>query len=117
MNILRAATKEEVEKIQSNADLGPTTYVVALDSPEGAILATVRLCYEVDPVYFPEGTHPRLKTVFMRDVSHHLQGKGAPNFYFNIPASEEFAEYRAAVTRLGAEQISNEPELRFKRNL
>lgn len=116
-NLLRAATTAEIEKIAAESDLSANTIVVAEDTPQGPIQGVIRLCYEVDPVHYPAELNGRWKTVFLRDVSHYLVGKGAPAFYFNIPASEDFAEYREAVTRLGAVQMSLAPELRYKKAL
>lgn len=114
---IRSATPEEVQKIAENSDLGPNTYVAALDTPEGTILGVVRLCHEVDPVHFPPTLSTRWKTIFMRDIANFLKGQGASSYYFNIHASEEAAPIRETMLHWGAEQVSTAPELRFKKVL
>lgn len=116
-NLLRPATKDEFESIKASSDIGPNCTVVALDTPNGAILSVVRQCWEVDPMHFPEGCDSRHKAAFLRDICHYMVGLGAPSFYFNINASEEFAAFREAVVVRGAEQVSVVPEIRFKRDL
>lgn len=114
-NTIRAATKEEVERIADTSDLGPGCVVVALDTPKGAILAVIRTLKELDPVHYPEGIDTRMKTVFLRDTAHLMLGMGAPSYYFNLPADDE--TYQAAAKHWGCEQVSTSPVLRFKKDL
>ena len=116
-DFLRAARPEEIEKIKASSDLGPGCAVAALDTPNGPILAVVRHAWEVDPMYFPEGCDDRHKAMFLRDISNYMFGLGAPSYYFNIHASDAFKPFREAVVARGAEQVSTEPEIRFKKDL
>lgn len=117
MNRLRLATEEEIAKIKDTSDLGPTCYVLALDTQQGTILGVVRMPVEVDPVYFPEGLSDKLKLFFMRDIETHLSAKGAMSYYFNIVASEENQAWIDTAKNFGAQQVSKVPELRFMKPL
>lgn len=116
MNRLRPATPEEVEKIKNESDLGANTYVLALDTQHGTAVAVVRMAVEADPVHFPPDFPTKLKLLFMRDIETHLAAKGATEYYFNIHADEE--PYITAMTKtFEAQQVSQVPEFRFRKNL
>lgn len=115
MDRLRVATPEEIEEIKLSSDLDPTCAVMALNTAAGVAKCVIRLAVEVDPVYFPEGFPDRLKAVFMRDVETHLAAKGALSYYFNIDAED--STWQTVVKSWGSEQVSKQPELRFKKIL
>lgn len=115
--LLRAAKKEEIEKIAPQADLDPTCLVIALDSPKGTILAVLRVATEVDPAFFPEGCDTRQKLLFMRDIENFLIGRGVAQYYFNLHADEASVDYRSAVEKWGAQPVSTAPDIRFKKQL
>lgn len=112
MNKLRAATAAEIEKIREHADLDPTCMVIALDTPQGAIVGVIRRPVELDPVFFPPELANKYKVIFARDVATGLMFQGATHFYFNIAADD--AAWQQAVEGFGAEQVSPHPELRYK---
>ncbi len=113
MKELRAATAAEVDSIKERSDLDPTCLVVALDTPKGPILGVIRRPVELDPVFFPEGLDDRYKPLFARDVANGLLFQGVTHYYFNIPAGDE--AWQNAVKKWGAESVSREPEIRFKK--
>lgn len=111
----RPATPEELEKLAPTSDLGPGTSVLALDEPGGEpIFLTLRQCYEVDPAHYGNAS-PRRKAMAVAILENMLAFAGIPAYYFNVPVKDE--EYLATVKNWGAEQVSAEPELRFKKDL
>lgn len=117
MELLRAATPEEVTKIASTSDLDATCVVMALDSPKGPTLFVIRRPVEVDPVYMPEGFTPRHFVAALRDVGNLLIGTGATHYYFNLHADEESKEYRDFMEHWGAVPVSTAPDIRYKKQL
>jgi hypothetical protein len=115
MKRLRLATPEEIDAIRDNSDLDPTCIVLGLDTAQGVPLAVVRVATEVDPIHFPKELPDRMKAMFVRDIETFLSAKGVPTYYFNIVATDE--AWINIVKAWGVEQISKEPELRFKRTL
>ena len=116
MNLIRPATEAEIASIRDRADIQPTSLVVALDTPQGAILGVIRWPVELNPVIFPEGLPDRLKYVFVRDVANGLKFKGETSFYFQIPTEDNEAWLKVVKT-FGAEQVSPVPEFRMKKVL
>lgn len=115
MKRLRVATTEEIDSIRLTSDLDPTCIVLALDTPNGTVLSVVRTALEVDPVYFPEGFPDRFKLFFMRDIETFLSAKGALSYYFNVKAEDE--QWQSVIKNFGAEQVSPQAEIRFKKML
>ena len=115
MKRLRLATEAEVEIMRAGGDLDPTCQVVALTTQSGSPLAVIRLAIEIDPVAFPTDFPDRLKALFIRDIETHLAAKGVTSYYFNVTASDE--AWQKTVLNWGAEQVSREPEIRFKKAL
>lgn len=116
MDGIRLATPEEVEQIKAESDLGPGCTVLALGTTN-PILSVLRQVYEHDPIFY-NGASPSKKAMYAWGVENCLRFQGVPFYYFNIPASEEFADYRKLVTETwGAQQVSKEPELRYKKAL
>jgi hypothetical protein len=112
MNRIRPATLEEIEAIRTKSDLDDSCFVLALNTQQGVPTAVVRTAVEVDPVHYPEGLHDRMKAMFQRDIETVLVAKGVAKYYFNVHVSNQ-AMLDVAKT-LGAEQISTEPEYRFR---
>lgn len=112
MEPIRLATKEEIEAIREQADLTPGSTVWRM----GEITGVVRPVMELDPVFYGEAGEQK-KLLFVWGVENMLRATGAPAYYFNVPAKEEFDRYRTIVKKWGAEQTSPEPEYRFKKEL
>lgn len=115
MNLLRAATQEECDRIATSSDLDQTCQIIALDTPKGPILSVVRRAVEVDPVHMPEGYTPKHFSAFIRDISTYLLGQGVTHYYFNLHAGEESKHYRDAIESWGAVQVSTAPDIRYKK--
>lgn len=112
MKHIRLATEEEVKRIRKDADLHPSSSVLALDGPNGeADLAVLRNCWEVDPVVYAEGTNDLRRAKFLWGLEERLIGAGIDRYYFQIAAEQE--QYIKTVQHWGAEQVSAVPELRF----
>jgi hypothetical protein len=112
MNRIRLATPEEIEAIKMKSDLDDSCIVLALSTQQGVPTAVVRTAVEVDPVIYPEGLHDRMKAMFQRDIETVLEARGVKKYYFNVHVSNT-AMLEVAKT-LGAEQMSTEPEYRFR---
>lgn len=112
---IRLATPEEVEVIRAASDITPRTAVYAFDNAKTGKpdLAVVRQLVEIDPLYCDSGT-PR-KVAFIWGMQNILRSFGATEYYFNMPTDDP--EWKAAVEKWGAEQISKAPEIRFKKAL
>lgn len=114
MNLVRLATAEEVESIKSVADLDVGCNVYALDTQAGVGLAVRRVCNEIDPMVTP-GWNSRQRSLFIRDLENGMKFQGVSHYYFNVdPADTTWIDF---VKGWGAEQVSPEPYLRFKRTL
>lgn len=111
MDILRYATEKEIEAIKSNSDLSAALKVYAC----GDTLGVLRLCYELDPVYFGKGASDRQKFLFMARLEDHLRLSGIPAYYFNVPTSDE--QYLKVLENFGAVKISPSEEFRYKKVL
>lgn len=116
MEPIRLATPEEIETIKAESDLTPGCTVVAFPQGEGKepMFAVLRQVYEIDPVFYNGGTIQR-KSLFIWALENMLRFSGAPEYYFNVPATDE--NYQEHVKHWGAEALSKEPEIRFKKRL
>lgn len=108
MDQIKLATPEEIEVIAAESDLGPGCTVLSF----GADKAVVRTAVEVDPVYCPS---PKRKAWFLSHIETWLRLNGVPQYYFNITASE--TEWRETVKTWGAQEVSREPEFRYRKAL
>jgi hypothetical protein len=113
LQALRPATPEELKEIAPEADLTFASSVYVLDSESGKTFAVVRQCYEIDPIITKGNDAGRRKLLAMFGLETGFTMLGIPEYYFNI--HPEDAEYIALIKKLGAEQVSTEPELRFKK--
>jgi hypothetical protein len=115
MNHLRLATAEEVEKIRLESDLDETCKVLALDTAMGTPIAVLRMALETDPCFYPEGFGAKQIAMFSRDLLTYLWAQNFKSLYFNVnPADTNWIEHLKAE---GCEQVSKQPELRFKRTI
>jgi hypothetical protein len=111
---IRLATPEEIETFKERADLTPTCSVFALDTASGTDFAVVRHCYEVDP-YITEKPDARRKALFIFALESGMKMLNIDRYYFNIkPQDETFIN---VAQHWGAQQVSEEPELRFVKTL
>jgi hypothetical protein len=115
MNRIRLANVTEIESIKDKADLDQGCVVFALDTHQGTGLAVHRLCHEIDPMVVPDEWNTRLRAMFVRDLETVLAAQGTSHYYFNVLAND--TEWQENVKTWGAEQVSVNPELRFKRIL
>ena len=115
MNHLRLATTEEIEKIKATSDLDSTCKVLALDTAMGTAFAVVRLAVEVDPAYYPEGFGIKQIAMFTHDIENYLWAQNVESYYFNVnPVDEKWIQI---IKTWGSEQVSKQPDLRFKKVL
>lgn len=113
MEGIRLATQEEIAAIQPESDLSPATTVLRwpLEKPMTAVL---RNCMELDPVYYGDNPTNR-KAMFVWAIENMMRAMGISSYYFNVPAAD--TEYQTVLASWGAQQISKEPEFRFKKVL
>lgn len=112
MDIIRLATPEEMEAIQAKSDLTPATTVVTFGGKDFAVL---RNCFELDPVIFAPDTADKRKLLFLMNLETAMRLQGVKEIYFNIKADD--AETTNVVKHWGAEPVSIQPEIRFKKVL
>jgi len=112
MHTIRLATTEEVEALKDHSDLQFAQAVYSFGSGR----ATYRLAPEVDPVDYGSLSNSE-KRAFMTLLEGHMRLSGLQAYYFNVPANEEFAQYRKVVETWGAQKVSLEPEFRYKKSL
>ena len=106
---IRLATAEEIKSIEDKADLTNKSTVLAM----GNSLGVIRVCTEIDPVFFGEGTTDVRKYWFISSMENMLRGQGMfQEYYFNVPISDE--KYNEIVQNFGATPTSREPEIRYK---
>lgn len=115
MNRLRLATPEEVEKIKDQSDLDQTCVVFALDTQKGTALGVQRVATEIDPIIVPKEWDNRSRSIFWRDLETAIWAQGAKSVYFNIAVND--VEWIKVMKNYGAEQVSLQPEFRFKKVL
>jgi len=119
MEGIRLATEAEIERIQKESDLGPTSSVIAWGKPEApdTIIAVQRLATEIDPLYW-SGASANKKRMFMWGVENMMRYVQVPAYYFNIQDTDEFKDFRELVMAMeGTEQVSKQAEIRYKRTL
>lgn len=112
MDIIRLATVDEVTPLADKLDITPTSTVVTFG---GKDFAVHRICRELDQFVFDPTTTDKRKLFFLTNLETALRLQGVTEIYFNIPAAD--AEYRKVVEHLGAEAISPEPMIRYKKVL
>lgn len=115
MNRVRLATTEEVESIRDKSDLDTGDVVFALDTQKGTGLAVRKLCMEIDPMFPAPDWDTRLRSMFTRDLETVLFAQNVPCYYFNVLASD--TDWQHVVETWGAEKVSPEPMIRYKRTL
>lgn len=115
MNRIRLATVEEVESIKDKSDLDDGCVVFALDTQKGVGLAVRRICTEIDPMVPAPNWDTKLRAMFTRDLETLHWGQGGKTYYFNVLASD--TNWQHVVETWGAERLSPEPVIRFKRTL
>ena len=117
MDKIRLATEAEVEEIRSGSDFTPASTALAFDNaatgkPDFAVL---RLNLELDPVFFATDSDRR-KAMFLWGIENGLRMQGAAHaYYFAIAAKD--AAWQKVVETFGAERLSEEPQLRYKKVL
>lgn len=120
MEKIRLASADEIDKLQLGADITPQTTVVAFDNqttgtPDFAVL---RNEFHIEPMLYGPETTARRKLTFIWAIEGALRLQGTVGaYYFNLGAGKDAKEWRDTITNFGAEQISTEPEFRFKRLL
>lgn len=113
MKKIRLATKEEIDAIRDKADLDFTQAVWAFPHNDGAAdIAVERFVPELDPVIFAPATDDRRKAMFIWGMENIFLGRNVAAYYFNVDAKNE--KWINVVKSWGAEQLSPNPELRFK---
>lgn len=106
---LRLATQEEIDSIVKEADLTASSRVLV----QGSSKAVWRICNEIDPMFYEEGTSNQQKGLFINNLQNFLIGAGASEFYFNIPVADEVTP-QLLTSHFGAQRTSKEPEYRYK---
>jgi hypothetical protein len=113
VDAIKLATPEQVSRIASTSDLGPTSAVLAM----GEDLAVVKQITELDPVYFaPESTTAR-RLMFIWGIENWLRLTGAQAYYFSVLADPSTETWRHNLETHGAKQQSFAPEIRYGKEL
>jgi hypothetical protein len=112
MDPIRTATPEEIEVIKDGADLYPGLTTVL---KYGDLTGVLRNCTEFDPLISAPGTPLSRKVQFTWGIETFLRLTGTPFYYFNVDVNDE--HWIANVKHWGAIQVSQTPELRFKKLL
>ena len=81
----------------------------------GNDLAVVRDTVEIDPVFFDENSSYKRKLMFFWGLENMLRAMGYSESYFNVHAENE--SFISVLKHLGAEPVSEVPEIRFKKSL
>lgn len=122
MDKIRLATAEEIEKIASSSDLNPLDIasrraeVWAMNNGDKEpLFGVIRKVIDLDPVHIPEGTPDVRKAAFIWGLETGMRMQGIPAYHFNIHVADE--PWRKTCEKFGAEQLSTEPEYRFKKVL
>jgi hypothetical protein len=116
MDVIRIANSAEVEAIKDRSELTPTCSVYAF-GPEGhADIAAFKMTPELDPVIFQEASDGRRRYMFVWALENGLRMSGlVPFYYFNVRASDK--DWQRVVEHHGAENVSPEPFLRYRKRL
>jgi hypothetical protein len=114
--VIRFATEKEREAIAAQADLGPTSAVLAWDPPAGGepVLLVARQIVELDPWYF-NGASPRNMWMAELAAMNYFKGSGVSEYYFRVPVEDK--EFQEVLEHMGAENTSKGPEFRYRRRL
>lgn len=114
---IRLATPEEVQSIAETADLTPHSAVYAFDNHKTGKpdLAVVRQCVEIDPMCLAPDSNTARQVAFVWSLQNTLRAFGNTEFYFSVKPSD--TEWLRNISKWGAQQVSTEPELRFRKNL
>ena len=112
MDTIRLASPEEVAPIAEKLDVTPTSTVVTFG---GKDFAVHRICRELDQFIFSPDTSDRRKLYFLANLETALRLQGVTEIYFNIPAAD--SAYKSVIENMGAEAISPEPMIRYKKVL
>lgn len=107
---IRLATPEEVEEIQTEANLTPMSKVLSM----GKIKGVWRVAHELDPVMF-NGEPTQKVYKFIWGVENIMRGAGCTEYFYNTPAND--THYHKILEDLGAQRLSKEPEYRWRINL
>jgi hypothetical protein len=111
MDIIRLATEPEITPIAADYDITPLTTCITFGGKDFAI---VRNCNELD-MRFGDDTGDKRKLLFLMNMETAMRLQGMKEMYFNLPASDQ--NYQAVMKHWGAEPISTEPMIRFKKVL
>ena len=111
MDNIIIASPEQVERIRSQSDLGPSSLVLAM----GEDLAVVKNLVEIDPVFYANGATNSRKLMFVWGIENWLRLTSTWAYYFNVKAEDSV--WRKVVETHGAEAISEAPEIRYKKIL
>lgn len=112
MDTIRKATPEEIAEFADRADITPSSDVLTFG---GKDFAVVRNCTEIDPMFFSADSNTHRRMIFAMNLESILRFQGIREIYFNVPVVDE--KYIKVLETWGAEPISLEPELRFKKVL
>ena len=113
MDAIKLATAEQVKRIASTSDLGPTSAVLAM----GDDLAVVKQVTELDPVYFAENSNTSRRLMFIWGIENWLRLTGVHAYYFDVLADEANSTWRKVVETHGAKPRSFAPEIRYGKEL
>ena len=113
---IRPASPEEIESIKKHADLTANSSVLVFENKSGEPdIAVIRYAVEMDPVFFGKDTSNRRKAAFIWGLQNILRNMGIREYYFMCdPANTEWIK---TVKEWGAEETTEQPELRFRKNL
>ena len=111
---IRLATPEEVEGVKDHSDLTPLSQVWVWPNEKGTPdIAVLRNCLETDPVIFGETSGGQRKALFYWSLCNMLRASGRGEVYFSIDADSP-QEYIDILKKMGGEQTTEKPQLRFK---
>lgn len=108
---IRLATAEEVEAVATESNLTPMCRVLKL----GEMTAVWRVSHELDP-FIPGKASLKEQMKFIWGIENILKGSGVTEYYFNVPA-DDTTYHNALKEHFGAEQLSKQPDFRFRVNL
>jgi len=115
---IRLATEEEVKKYMAGTDLTPmSTMVVFPNGDKTPDIAVIRHVVEVDPIVFSPDSGFQRKLWFVLNLETALRLQGTPEYYSNVLADDESAQWRALIEKRGAQMTSTAPEYRYKKRL
>jgi hypothetical protein len=111
---IRLATQEEATGIVKVADLTPQSQIWVWPNEKGeSDIGVLRRCLELDPVIFGETSGNQRKALFYWALLNMLRATGNTEVYFSIDADSP-QEYIDILKKMGGEQTTEKPQLRFK---